>query len=115
MINRMPDLYRFYTVLYADADLPRDARQTVSRVLAYFVVQNDVIPDDELGPIGFIDDVFVAAHAYRQLCRSCDADTLYEAWPADDDVDELMAYAYREARAEVAKKVRNILELAGFR
>jgi uncharacterized membrane protein YkvA (DUF1232 family) len=115
VIRRMPELYRFYTVLYADDTLPRPARAIVSKVLAYFVVQDDVLPDDQLGPMGFIDDVFVAAHGYRQLVRECSADVLYAAWPGDDDLDDVMSLAHREARAEVSKKLRHILELAGFR
>lgn len=115
VIRRMPDLYRFYTTLYADADLPRAARPIVSKVLAYFVVQDDVIPDDEAGPMGFIDDVYVAAHGYRLLCREVGGQRLNDAWPADDDLHDVMNDAYREARAEVSKKLRHILELAGFR
>lgn len=84
-------------------------------MLAYLVVQDDVLPDDRLGPMGFIDDVFVAAHGYRLLCSALDADRLGAAWGGAGDLDHVMQTAYREARAEVTRKLRDILELAGFR
>jgi uncharacterized membrane protein YkvA (DUF1232 family) len=114
-VREAANLYRFYVRLYADPRLPRGARPIVNAVLAYFVVADDVIPPEEGGELGIVDDVFLAAHAYRMLCNEgVEAELLQEAWPARTDPDAVIAEVYRDARAAVGKKRKEILEMSGL-
>jgi uncharacterized membrane protein YkvA (DUF1232 family) len=113
-IRRAGDLFDFYSRLFSETRIPRHARSTVNAVIAYFVVPDDVMPEQDLGPTGLCDDIFVAAYGYRILRREIPADVLYDAWEGDDALEEVMEEVYRESRAQVGKKAKEVLRMAGL-
>lgn len=113
-VLRAPDVYDLFAQLFADARVDREARLIVNGVLAYFVAPGDAMPEDALGPFGLLDDLFVAAHAFRRLRRELPDEVIAGAWRAEGDVDEVLAAVYTESRAAVGKKGREALRLAGI-
>jgi uncharacterized membrane protein YkvA (DUF1232 family) len=113
-ILRAPDVFELYARLFGQPELSREARSMVNAVLAYFVVPEDVLPEAEFGPFGLLDDLFVAAHVFRILKRELPAAAIARAWLADDDVEEVMDVIYTETRAELGKRAREALRLAGL-
>ena len=114
-VLRTPDIFELYARMFVDQRLPHAAQPLVSAVLAYFVAPRDVMPEEALGPFGLLDDLYVAAHAYRLLCRDLvPAEVLADAWHGEDDLDEVMAEIHSESRAAVGKQRRAILRMAGL-
>jgi uncharacterized membrane protein YkvA (DUF1232 family) len=113
-IRRASDLFDFYCRLFSEPRVPRHCRVTVNAVIAYFVVPDDVMPERDLGPIGLCDDVFIAAYAFRVLRRELPGEVLYDAWEGDDSLEDTMDEVYKESRAEVGKKAKDILKMAGL-
>lgn len=113
-IELVPDIFSFYSRLLVDPRLPKSSRTTVAAVLAYFVVPDDVLPEAELGPFGLLDDLYAAAHAYRVLRREVPHEVLVEAWEGDQSLGDAMALAYAETRAELGKKAKHVLRMAGL-
>lgn len=113
-ILRAPEVFEFYARLYGDDRLSRDARALVNAVLAYFVVPEDVLPEAEFGPFGLMDDLFVAAHCYRILRRELAPEIVPAAWIGEGDVDEMMDAVYTETRAELGKRTKEVLRMAGL-
>lgn len=113
-VRLAPEVFTFFARLLVDPRLPRTDRPTVTAVLAYFVVPDDVMPEAELGPLGLIDDLYAAAYAYRQLRRELPGDLLFDAWVGDDDLDDAMSVVYSETRAELGKRTKDVLRMAGL-
>jgi uncharacterized membrane protein YkvA (DUF1232 family) len=131
-VIRAPDVFAFFARLFQEPDLPQSARVLVNAVLAYFVAPHDVLPEEDLGPFGLLDDLYVAAHAYQVLRRELDGELLESAWrkrgraaaksirgrpttlPDDDDLDQVMAVVRSESRAAVGKAGRDALKMAGI-
>ena len=113
-VRLVPVVFSFYARLLVDERLSRDARTIVTSVLAYFVVPDDVLPEAELGPVGLLDDLYAAAYAYRILRRELPQHVLADAWDADEQIDEAMSLAYSETRAELGKRTRDVLRMAGL-
>lgn len=109
-----PDVFTFYARLLVDDRLHRDARTIVSSVLAYFVVPDDVMPEAELGPLGLMDDLYAAAFAYRVLRREVATEILAHAWQGDDDLEDAFGVLYSETRAELGKRTKDVLKMAGL-
>lgn len=109
-----PHVFSLFARMLVDPRLPRDARNVVTSVLAYFVVPGDVMPEAELGPLGLMDDLYAAAHAYRMLRRELPAEILHDAWTGDTELDEAMAVVYTETRAELGKRAKEVLRMAGL-
>ncbi|MBK6921396.1 MAG: DUF1232 domain-containing protein [Deltaproteobacteria bacterium] len=113
-VMRAPDVFEFYARLFCAPTLSRDARAMVNAVLAYFVVPEDVMPEADFGPLGLMDDLFVAAHVYRILRRELPTELLTAAWQGDGPLDETMDHIYTDARAEVGKRTKDALRMAGL-
>ncbi len=113
-VRLAPEVFTFFARLLVDPRLPRDARHVVTSVLAYFVAPDDVMPEAELGPLGLMDDLFAASHAYRTLRRELPIEMLLEAWQADEDLDEAMAMVHTETKAELGKRTKDVLRMAGL-
>lgn len=113
-ILRAPDVFAMFARLFADDRLDMQSRQAVNGVLAYFVAPGDAMPEDAIGPYGLLDDLFVAAHAYRRLRRELRPEIFADVWRAEGDMDEVMAAIHAEARAAVGKRAREALKLAGL-
>jgi uncharacterized membrane protein YkvA (DUF1232 family) len=109
-----PEVFTFFARLLVDPRLSRDARHVVTSVLAYFVTPDDVLPEAELGPLGLMDDLFAASHAYRTLRRELPTELLSDAWQADEDLDDAMAMIHAETRAELGKRTKDVLRMAGL-
>jgi uncharacterized membrane protein YkvA (DUF1232 family) len=109
-----PDVFTFFARLLVDERLPRDARPIVSAVLAYFVVPDDVMPEADLGPLGLMDDLYAAAHAYRTLRREIAQELLADAWVGEVPVEDAFSVIYTQTRAELGKRTRDVLRMAGL-
>jgi uncharacterized membrane protein YkvA (DUF1232 family) len=73
-----------------------------------------VLPEEELGPYGMLDDLFLAAHVYRMLDRQLDPEILSDAWREDDELREVMDVVYSESRSALGKQRKDVLALAGL-
>lgn len=113
-IRQAADIFDFYARLMMDARLPRHHRALVNAVLAYFVVPEDLFPEEELGPFGLVDNLYVSAAAFRMLARDTSYEVLSEAWRAEGDLDAVMALVHKECRAAVGKKAKDVLRIAGL-
>ncbi|MFO0631659.1 MAG: DUF1232 domain-containing protein [Nannocystaceae bacterium] len=113
-IARAPDVFEFYARLFGNDALSRDARALVNAVLAYFVVPEDVMPEADFGPLGLMDDLYVAAHVYRILRRELATEVLRAAWQGEGELDTVMDEIHVDARAEVGKRGREALRMAGI-
>jgi uncharacterized membrane protein YkvA (DUF1232 family) len=61
IIREAPAFYRLMVGLLDDPNLPKPASQLVIAAIAYFILPSDALPEDEYGPIGYIDDIFLCA------------------------------------------------------
>lgn len=113
-VRLAPLVFQFYARMFSDRRLSRSPRQTVNAVLAYFVVPDDVMPEAELGPVGLMDDLYIAAYAYRQLRKEVSDEILNDAWLGDVELSDAMVVVYSESRAELGKRTREALRLAGL-
>ncbi len=85
-----PDLFVLLSRLATDPRVPGSVKAKVAAGLAYFLMPVDVIPD-LLGPIGMLDDVFVAAWLLQTVAEqlnALDPTILREHWEGEEDVLE---------------------------
>jgi uncharacterized membrane protein YkvA (DUF1232 family) len=113
-VRLAPDVFTFFAKLMVDERLPRSARGTVTAVLAYFVVPDDVMPEADLGPLGLMDDLYAAAYAYRILRRELPGEVVADAWQADESIEDAFALIYAETRAELGRRTKDVLRMAGL-
>ncbi len=69
--------------LLKDPRVSREQRLLVDAALAYLVTPDDVIPEDEVGAYGYLDDIFCCAYVATRLAEQLGWDVLEEGWSAD--------------------------------
>lgn len=82
-----PDLFVLLSRLALDPRVSATAKAKVATGLVYFLSPVDLVPDF-LGPVGFLDDVVVAAYIVYALCEelnALDPSILEEHWEGEGD------------------------------
>ena len=85
-----PDLFHLLCKLSIDKDVPVKEKAKLAGVIAYFVSPIDLIPEAIVGPIGYIDDVSLAAYVLNQIVNNTDPEVIKRHWAGEGDVLELI-------------------------
>ena len=83
-----PDLFVLLSRLALDNRVPARTKAKVATGIVYFLSPVDLVPDF-LGPVGFLDDVVVAAWIIYTICEelnALDPSILEEHWEGEEDV-----------------------------
>ncbi len=75
--------------LLNDPRLNREQRLWVDAAIAYLVSPNDVIPEDEVGPYGYLDDIFCCAYVANRIGEELGWDVLEEGWTGERSAHEV--------------------------
>ncbi|MEE2962235.1 MAG: hypothetical protein VYA34_15995 [Myxococcota bacterium] len=113
-VKYAPEIFEFYALLFTRGHLNRENQGIVTSVLAYFVVAEDVYPENQLGPFGLVDDLYVASYAFRLLRNEIPSSDLIACWKGKGELEVVMNEIYRECRSEMGKTTKEALRLAGL-
>jgi uncharacterized membrane protein YkvA (DUF1232 family) len=81
-----PDLFHLLTRLMLDSRIPAAEKAGLGAAIAYFVSPIDLLPEALLGPVGYIDDVALAAYAIHRLINAGHGAVAKELWAGDGDL-----------------------------
>ena len=85
-----PDLFHLLCKLSIDKDVPVKEKAKLAGVIAYFVSPIDLVPEAIVGPIGYIDDISLAAYVLNQIVNNTDPEVVKRHWAGEGDVLELI-------------------------
>lgn len=95
-IYNLPELFKLLCDLLEE-DFRRDDRRLINSALAYFVVPNDVIPDDIYGPMGYVDDIFSCVVVLLEIKEKYGLELLEKLWEGEESIDYVLAYSLRKS------------------
>jgi len=81
-----PDLFHLLAKLAMDKNVPSGEKAKIAGALAYFVSPIDLLPEALLGPIGYLDDVALAAYVINSVMQKCDPGIITRHWAGEQDV-----------------------------
>jgi len=93
-----PDLFHVLCKLSIDKDVPIKEKAKLAGAIAYFVSPIDLLPEALLGPLGFVDDISLAAYVLNSIMNKTDPEIVRKHWAGEDDV------------LEVVKKILNVAD-----
>jgi len=82
----VPDIFYLLVKLVQDKDVPQGKKVKLVSAIAYFISPIDVLPEAFLGPIGYLDDIAVAAYVLNDLINTIDPQIIKRNWAGDDDI-----------------------------
>lgn len=85
-----PDMFHLLCRLSVDRNVPPKMKARLALVIVYFISPIDLMPEAVLGPIGYLDDIALAAYFLNQLVNVGGAVIVRRHWAGDGDVLELI-------------------------
>lgn len=109
-----PNLFKLLCNLLTQEELSKELRLKISAAIAYYVIPNDVVPEEEYGPYGYIDDIFVSVHVLREVAEEYGYDYLQQFWTAETDVNWVMDDCYEKSAELLEDKKDLVLKVMGL-
>jgi len=81
-----PDLFHLLAKLAMDKEVPGNEKAKIAGALAYFISPIDLVPEAMFGPIGYLDDVALAAYVINSIMKNCDPEIVRRHWAGEQDV-----------------------------
>jgi uncharacterized membrane protein YkvA (DUF1232 family) len=81
-----PDIFHLLVKLVMDNRVPVDRKLKFIAVIAYFISPLDFFPEMFFGPIGYLDDIALAAYVLNNYINELDPNIVSELWAGDEDI-----------------------------
>jgi len=81
-----PDLFHLLCRLTIDSDVPVSSKAKLAAAIAYFVAPIDLVPEAIVGPLGYVDDIALAAYVLNSIINNTSEDIVQRHWAGDGDV-----------------------------
>ena len=109
-----PDFFHLLCKLMFDPRIPGAEKAKIGGAIAYFISPVDLIPEGLVGPVGYVDDVALAAYVLNSIINSVGPEVLEEHWAGDGDVlkniQEILRVADDLIGSGMWKKVKKLLK-----
>ena len=92
-----PDLFYLLCKLAIDNEVPVSEKAQLAAAIVYFISPFDLIPETLLGPLGYIDDIAVAAFVLNNLINKTNPEIVRRHWAGDKDILDLIQQIIRVA------------------
>lgn len=110
-----PDFFKLLCDLLNE-DIKVEDRRNINSALAYFVVPNDIIPEEIYGPMGYVDDIFLCARVLKKMKDTYGAEMIKTLWTCDEEIEEVLDTVYKKSLEILQEEgsVDDILKYSGL-
>jgi uncharacterized membrane protein YkvA (DUF1232 family) len=109
-----PDLLHLLCRLTLDGQVPVSEKAKLAAAIAYFISPLDLMPEAITGPVGYIDDVVLAAYVLNGIIGKTDPSVVRGHWAGSGDILELILQVLKIADELVGsglwKRLKGIVE-----
>jgi uncharacterized membrane protein YkvA (DUF1232 family) len=115
LIHQAPALYRLMTKLLDDRALPSRMSPLVIAAIAYFILPEDVIPEDKFGPVGYVDDIYLCAFVANEVVKAAGTQAiLTRNWDGNTPVVALVNEILEREQELIGDKKDRIMQYIGY-
>ena len=100
-----PDLFHLLCKLAGDPDVPTSDKAKLAGAIAYFVSPIDLMPEALLGPLGYLDDIALAAYVLSGMINHTDPEILRRHWAGDTDILDVVKRILAAADSMLSSRV----------
>ena len=100
-----PDLFHLLYRLSLDKDVPVKEKAKLAGAIAYFLSPVDLISEALTGPVGYVDDIAIAAYVINSVVNNSNPDVVKKHWAGEKDVLEVIQAILRAADKMVGKRL----------
>ncbi|MFQ5689636.1 MAG: YkvA family protein [Gemmatimonadota bacterium] len=100
--------------LLRDPRLSNEHRLWVDAAIAYLVSPDDVIPEEEVGPYGYLDDIFCCAYVANRIGQELGWDVLEDGWTGERSAHEVSQSVLAREQELLGYAGDDVLRYAGL-
>ena len=100
--------------LLKDPRLSHEQKLWVDAAIAYLVSPNDVIPESEVGPYGYLDDIFCCAYVTQRIGEQLGWEVIEEGWTGDRSALEVSQTVLAREQELLGDVGDDVLRFAGL-
>lgn len=115
LLKHCPSFFRLLCNILIDLRTDWHSKMMINSALAYFVLPYDIIPDDEYGAKGYLDDLFLCAYVLKELSETEDPQIILDNWSGEEDILKLIEDIYDKTLVLVGSQSSEILGLVGLK
>ncbi|HYO96937.1 MAG TPA: DUF1232 domain-containing protein [Polyangiaceae bacterium] len=109
-----PDLFHLMCRLALDSRVPVSEKAKLAAAIAYFVSPVDLVPEAIVGPVGYLDDVALAAYTLNSVINAGSREIAAEHWAGEGDLfallQQVLAVADEMIGAGLWRKLRSVFD-----
>lgn len=112
----IPEFFKLLCGLLNE-DIEKEDRRKINSALAYFVVPDDIIPEEIYGPMGYVDDIYLCTLVLKEIQKKYGVRLLKSLWESDEDFEEVLEISYKKSLEILEEKgmVDDILRFSGLK
>jgi uncharacterized membrane protein YkvA (DUF1232 family) len=115
LIAQAPDLYKMMTRILDDHALPSSMSPLVIAAIAYFILPDEIISEEEYGPIGYSDDIYLCAFVANEITwKSGSHDILVRNWDGFVPIVTLIKEILDSEKDLIGDKKNRIMQYLGW-
>jgi uncharacterized membrane protein YkvA (DUF1232 family) len=100
--------------LQQDPRLAPQHRLWVEAAIGYLVSPHDVIPEDEVGPYGYVDDIFCCAYVANRIAEELGWEVVEEGWTGEGSALEVSKNVLAREHEMLGYAGDDVLRFAGL-
>ena len=112
-----PDLFHLLCKLAIDKEVPVSEKAKLAGAIVYFISPFDFLPEALIGPLGYIDDVAMAAFVLNSVINKTNPEIVRRHWAGDKDILDLIQQILQVADEMVGSglwaKIRKVFDKDG--
>jgi uncharacterized membrane protein YkvA (DUF1232 family) len=85
-----PDLFHLLCKLVIDEEVLFADKAKLAGAIVYFISPLDIIPEGLIGPLGYTDDIAVAAYVLNSIINHTDPEIVKRHWAGEGEVLEVI-------------------------
>lgn len=109
-----PDYASLMFHLLNDPRLSREQRLLVDAALAYLVSPNDVIPEEQVGAYGYLDDIFCCAYVATRIAEELGWEVVEAGWSGERSAHDVSERVLGREQELLGHAGEDVLRFAGL-
>jgi uncharacterized membrane protein YkvA (DUF1232 family) len=108
-----PDLFHLLCKLALDPEVPAMEKAKLAIAIGYFISPIDILPEGLIGPVGYADDVVLAAYVLNSVINNTPRQVVDSHWAGEGDVldvtKRILEVADEMLGSGLVKKIKGLL------
>jgi uncharacterized membrane protein YkvA (DUF1232 family) len=115
ILKYAPSFFQLLCDILEDERADWYTRLLIDSALAYFVMPNDIISEEEYGVTGYIDDIFLCAYVLNEIKKKSGEELIVDNWRKKSNILKIIDEVLSSSKRIIGEQYSAILKFVGLR